>query len=119
MTVGALAAALARRDVTALCRVLDPDVVLVGDGGGQVVTPLRPVSGSEPVAAFLTALVTSGSVVEVEAVNGRLGLVVRADGGARAVLAFAMTSSVVTQIWLVLNPGKLGRWNHEPRDGVR
>ena len=94
-----------------------PDVVLVSDGGGRVVTPLRPVRGSDAAAALLAALVTANAVVTVEGVNGRPGVVVRVDGLARAVIAVAFARSVVTRVWLVLNPDKLGRWHRAMPSG--
>ena len=101
--VNHLAAVLARRDVTGLCQVLHPDVVLV--------------SGSDAAAARLAALVTANAVVTVEGVNGRPGVVVRVDGLARAVIAVAVARSVVTRVWLVLNPDKLGRWHRAMPSG--
>lgn len=115
--VACLVAVLARRDVTGLRQVLHPDVVLVSDGGGRVVTPLRPVGGSDAVAARLVALVTANAVVTVEGVNGRPSVVVRVDGLARAVIALAFARSVVTRVWLVLNPDKLGRWHRAMPSG--
>ncbi len=111
MTVDDLVAVLARRDVTALGAVLDPDVVLVGDGGGKVVAPLRPVRGAGAVAALVAALVTADSVLATESVNGRPGVVVRRDGRACAVVVPLVEGSVVTRVWVVLNPDKLGRWH--------
>lgn len=116
MTVDDLVAVLVSRDVTALSRALHPEVVLVSDGGGRVVTPLRPVHGADAVATLLAALV-SRSEVTVEPVNGRPGLVVRADGLARAVIAVTIASSVVTRVWLVLNPDKLGGWHRATPGG--
>jgi hypothetical protein len=117
VTVDDLVAVLISRDVTALSRALHPEVVLVSDGGGQVVTPLRPVQGADAVAALLASLVASRSQVTVEPVNGRPGLVVRADGLARAVIAVTIASSVVTRVWLVLNPDKLGGWHRRTPGG--
>ena len=114
MTVDELVDLLARRDATALTAVLDPDVVLVSDGGGRVVTPLRPVRGADEVARLVSALVTADSVLTVEPVNGRPGLVVRVGGRARGVIALTLGSSGVTAIWLVLNPDKLVRWHRAP-----
>lgn len=111
MTVDELVDLLARRDVEVLAAVLDPDVVLVSDGGGLVVTPLRPVRGADAVARLVSALVTVESVLTVELVNGRPGVVVRAGGVARAVIVVEVGPAQVSRIWLVLNPDKLVRWH--------
>jgi RNA polymerase sigma-70 factor (ECF subfamily) len=111
VTVNELVDLLARRDVEVLAAVLDPDVVLVSDGGGLVVTPLRPVRGADAVARLVSALVTVDSVLTVEPVNGRPGVVVRAEGVARAVIVVEVGPAQVSRIWLVLNPDKLVRWH--------
>ncbi|MFC7596418.1 hypothetical protein ACFQU3_13955 [Terrabacter sp. GCM10028922] len=111
MTVDELARAVAACDAAAVARLLASDVVLVSDGGGRVVTPLRPVRGVTVAARLVTALGTSGAVPTVEQVNGRPGVVLRRDGRAEAVIAVALADAQVIRIWLVLNPDKLTRWH--------
>lgn len=111
MTVDELVAVLTRHDVTGLAAMLDPDVVLVSDGGDKVVTPLRPVRGVDAVAGLVAALVTADSVLAVECVNGRPGVVVRRGSRACAVIVALLEVSVVRHVWVVLNPDKLGRWH--------
>ena len=85
MTVDELARAVAAGDAAAVARLLASDVVLVSDGGGRVVTPLRPVRGVTVAARLVTALGTAGAVPTVEQINGRPGVVLRRDGRARSV----------------------------------
>jgi RNA polymerase sigma-70 factor (ECF subfamily) len=114
VTLEDLVAVLGRRDVAALGAVLDPDVVLVSDGGGQVVTPLRPVRGAGAVARLVAGLVTADSLLSTASVNTRPGVVVRRDGRACAVIVPVLEGSAVTHVWVVLNPDKLERWHRVP-----
>ena len=43
-------------DLGALMEVLALGVTLVGDGGGRVLAPLRPIRGADKVARFLAAI---------------------------------------------------------------
>ena len=107
---------LACGDVDALAITLHRDVVLVSDGGGRVVTPLRPVRGAASVARVVSTAVggAHGRTLTVEQANGRRAVVVRRSGRACAVIITDVDGALVTRVWLVLNPDKLGRW-HAPR----
>lgn len=54
--VRAFAAAAAGGELRALIAILDPDIVLVSDGGGRVSAARRPVRGEDRVARFLLGL---------------------------------------------------------------
>jgi RNA polymerase sigma-70 factor (ECF subfamily) len=82
--------ALATGDVNAVVRLLHPDAVLVGDGGGKARTALRSVAGAEKVARFLIGLmaryeVAATQIGRLALVNGDVGLVIpEVPGGERA-----------------------------------
>jgi RNA polymerase sigma-70 factor (ECF subfamily) len=101
------------KDVGALITLLDPEVALTGDGGGQVKAALRPYKGSEQVARFLAGIARTappnGALLECM-VNGQPGLVGCLDGEIVAVYAFEVTGERITRIWSVLNPEKLQLW---------
>ncbi len=81
MTRRLLAAARAG-DVAGLEALLAHDVFLCTDGGGRTKAALLPIVGRAAVACFLVG-VTAGSggvSVEVEPVNGGVGLVATAGG---------------------------------------
>ena len=104
---------LAGGDVDALAATLHRDVVLVSDGGGRVVTPLRPVRGAAPVSRVVSTAMgdATGRTLTVEEVNGRRAVVVRRSGSACAVVMTEVDGGLVTRVWLVLNPDKLVRWH--------
>ncbi len=82
--VRAFGAAILSGDVDALQRVLASDAVLYPDGGGRVLSALRPIYGSDRVARFLFGVVekfplgTSAQVLE-ETVNGAPGFYIREE----------------------------------------
>ncbi|CAN7538758.1 nuclear transport factor 2 family protein [Terrabacter sp. LjRoot27] len=116
MSTGRWADALAGGDLDALAATMHRDVVLVSDGGGRVVTPLRPVRGAASVARVVSTAVgdAPGRALTVEQVNGRPAVVVRRSGRACAVVVAEVDGALVVRVWLVLNPDKLVRW-HAPR----
>ncbi len=100
-------------DVAALIGLLDPGVVLTGDGGGLVSAAPRPIVGGEQAARYLAglALAAPGNVRLVECtVNGQPGLVAQRDGATVAVYAFEIAGDQITRMWAILNPGKLRPW---------
>ncbi|WP_286276461.1 hypothetical protein [Naasia aerilata] len=55
-------------------------------------------------------------VVAEEAVNGQVGLALRSRGLVVAVVGMRTEGARVTDLWVVLNPDKLGGWR-EPLTG--
>lgn len=114
-----LAQALASGDLDAVVRLLHPDVVLVGDGGGQVPAARRPLRGPAEVARFLVGLTrifaVGPEVFEPVMVNGELGLLVRstvtADGRQlpAAVSVAAVRDGLIVALYNQVNPDKLTR----------
>ncbi|MFI6825547.1 hypothetical protein ACIBG5_00470 [Kribbella sp. NPDC050241] len=103
------AAACAAEDQEAVREVLAADVVLVSDGGGRVLAPLRPIRGAIEAARIVVTLM-SAAVLSIEEINGRPGVVLRRGGRVEAVASLEVTGSVITRIWVVLNPDKLAHW---------
>jgi RNA polymerase sigma-70 factor (ECF subfamily) len=110
--VEAFAAAATSGDLAALIRVLDPDVVLVSDGGGVVTSARRPVLGADRVARFLLGVLAKeqlGDVIDRVAVNGAPGFAVYHQGELVTVASVTVAAGRVTRIDLVRAPGKLPR----------
>jgi RNA polymerase sigma-70 factor (ECF subfamily) len=107
------AAACETSDLAMLAEILAADVIVVSDGGGKVRTPLWPVEGAGDAALFVSGLLTCRPSVAlaVEPVNGRMGLVLRREGQAMAVISLSVAGHEVTAVWVVANPDKLSSWH--------
>lgn len=110
--VFAFGAACAAGDLEQLLTVLDPDVVMRSDGGGNVPTARFPLEGADRVGRALLALdrkrqrdgrAYSGRLAEV---NGGLGVVFH-DGEALNVMSFTIDAGRIVAVHVVRNPEKL------------
>jgi RNA polymerase sigma-70 factor (ECF subfamily) len=100
-------------ETEALVEMLAADVVLYGDGGGNVPAVRRPVHGRERVGKLLSGWMRQGRKLDVRVqaveVNGQPGAVTR-DAGGRVVnvLALDIADGQVQAIRSIVNPEKLG-----------
>lgn len=110
--VAAFAAAAQAGDLAALTRVLDPDVTLRSDGGGLVSAARRPVLGADNVARFLLGLLEKNPsfVVEPRETTDGTGFAIRRDGAVIGVVNLNVVAGRVADLWIVMNPEKLGAW---------
>jgi RNA polymerase sigma-70 factor (ECF subfamily) len=95
-------------DLDALLGLLDPEIVLVSDGGPDRHAARRPVVGPHRVARLLLNLgprlgTIGGAVLEV---NGRPSLVFD-DPEGRSVTQIDERDGRIVRIWTQLNPSKL------------
>ncbi|GAA2756077.1 RNA polymerase sigma factor SigJ [Actinopolymorpha rutila] len=107
--VTAFARACDGMDLAALVELLDPDVVLRTDGGGQVLAARRPVVGAEKVARFLVRTARSlGPAQQRHAlVNGLPGLLRYRAGRLDSVVGLTVAGGRITELHIVRNPEKL------------
>lgn len=110
--VAAFAAAAQAGDLAALTRVLDPDVTLRSDGGGLVSAARKPVLGADNVARFLLGLLEKNPsfVVEPRETTDGTGFAIRRDGAVIGVVNLNVVAGRVADLWIVMNPEKLGAW---------
>ncbi|MFI6229881.1 RNA polymerase sigma factor SigJ [Micromonospora echinospora] len=104
-------------DLAELLRVLAPDVVMVGDGGGHFPSARRPILGADAVARFVLGVFGpegryTGQVrfrrVLVDGTVGLYGEAPYRDGRTiRVVLSFAVHDGRITGVFNQLNPEKL------------
>ena len=108
--VEAFEAAASSGDLAALIRLLDPDVVLVSDGGGLVTSARKPVTGADHVARFILGVLAKGADearVERASVNGAPGFAAYYRGDLVSVVSVTVTGDRVTRVDIVRAPGKL------------
>jgi RNA polymerase sigma-70 factor, ECF subfamily len=108
----AFIAATASGDLRALAAVLAPDVVAIGDGGGEVSAARNPVYGAERVARFWAGIFEHRArdgfafTVTPVLVNGAAGVHIKGEKG-ESVLTAAVADGRITALYNQLNPAKL------------
>jgi RNA polymerase sigma-70 factor (ECF subfamily) len=110
--VEAFASAAASGDLAALIRALDPDVVLVSDGGGLVTSARKPVLGADRVARFLLGVLAKeqlGDMIDRVVINGAPGFAVYQQGELVTIASVTVAAGRVTRLDVVRAPGKLPR----------
>jgi RNA polymerase sigma-70 factor (TIGR02957 family) len=100
--------ATATGDLQSLMDVLAPDVVLMTDGGGFKKAALRPILGRDKVLRFLAAVAPEDATADVVVVNGRPALRLVVGGEVDAIGTMLVEGGLVTGLYLVRNPAKLG-----------
>jgi RNA polymerase sigma-70 factor (ECF subfamily) len=108
--VSAFAVAVTSGDLTALIQLLDPEVVLISDGGGMVSSARRPVTGADRVARFLLGIVAKAGprdYLQPVAVNGSPGFAVYQAGRLVTVVSLTLAGERVARVDMVRAPGKL------------
>ena len=108
-----LAVAAAGGDGERLRALLHPGVAVVVDRGDPAEPEIRVVRGVEDAALLLAHGLGCGAGVEVEErpVNAQPGLLVSRSGAPLASLAVDLTGSLVSLVWVRLNPVRLRRGN--------
>ena len=90
--------------------MLDPDVVLVSDGGGLVTSARKPVLGADRVARFLFGVLAkeqAGDVIDDVLVNGAPGFAVYQQGELVTIVSVTVAGGRVTRLDFVRTPDKL------------
>lgn len=103
-------------ELQSLLDVLAPDVVALSDGGGVKRALTRPLVGADKVARLLSAhFDTFGGkeTVELAQINGYPALIMRLDEEIESVVALRIDDGLVTGLYVVRNPEKLSRVDHE------
>jgi RNA polymerase sigma-70 factor (ECF subfamily) len=97
--------------------VLAPDVVSVADGGGKAQgAARRPIVGADKVARYVLGGLAKagGGVAAIPTwVNGEPGIRMELDGQLVGVVSFAIENGLITRVFAIANPEKLGRIDEE------
>ena len=96
-------------DLESLLEVLDPDVILIADGGGIRKAALRPIVGAEKVLRWLAGVAYRDGepVTRPAVVNGQPALVVWVGGEVDGIVTARVEASRVTGLYYMRNPRKL------------
>jgi RNA polymerase sigma factor (sigma-70 family) len=98
-------------DLAGLVNLLDPDVVYVTDGGGEVSAARRLIHGGERVAEVILRVGRQLHLdrIEFAEVGGELALVLHREGRVYAVDTVQIKDGRITAYRRVMNPHKLER----------
>ena len=101
-------------DLQALLPLLDPDVVLVSDGGGLASAARRPVLGPDHVGRYILGqLAKLGATLTVTLHETADGLTLAFGEGdvIHSVAVLDVRDDRIARVWIMRNPEKLGLWN--------
>ena len=98
-------------DVMGLMDVLAPDVVVVADSGGLAPAARRPVTGRARVANALARFAEFAPHVQITTplVNGAVAARIDAGGEFDTAITFVVEDGLITRMYAMRNPHKLGR----------
>lgn len=105
--------ALKHGDLNHILSMLDPNVVLVSDGGGKALAAVNPIKTREHVAKFLLGVIRKSNtadhetLIEMDYVNGQLALILRSSEGIHTVGLPHVKKNIIQNIYLIRNPDKL------------
>jgi RNA polymerase sigma-70 factor (ECF subfamily) len=104
--------ALKDGDLEGMVSLLARDATLYSDGGGKARAALKPVPGGTSVARFLLGIWRQAPPdweVRLVPVNGQPGFLNLIGGHLLSVVSFRAEEGLIREIYIVLNPDKLGR----------
>jgi RNA polymerase sigma-70 factor (ECF subfamily) len=107
--VDAFFAAAREGNFDALVAVLDPEVVLRGDGGARQPAPVTVIRGAETVARQALLFARTDVQVRHALVNGAAGVVATVDGRPVAVMGFTVTGGKIVEIDGIADPERVRR----------
>jgi RNA polymerase sigma-70 factor (ECF subfamily) len=106
--VEAFRAAAQDGDLQRLLAVLDPEVVLRGDGGALAGASIE-LRGADEVARRAQGFSRLGLLRRPALINGAPGLVCLLDGAPFSVMAFTVRSGKISEIDILRDPARLGQ----------
>jgi ketosteroid isomerase-like protein len=107
--VDAFLAAAQRGDFSALLEVLDPEVVLHAEAGGEAAGAVTVLRGAAAVAEGALAFSARARFARPALVNGAAGVVVAAHGHPLAVMGFTIAGGRIVEIHVFADPDRLRR----------
>lgn len=106
--------ALKQGNMNRLLAMLDPNAVLVPDGGGKVQAAVNPIHSAERVAKFLMGIIRKSAtingevVIHMERINGEPGMILRSeDGVVHTAALFRVEDGIIRDLYILRNPDKL------------
>lgn len=108
--------ALEAGDTAQLVELLDGEITLYSDGGGQVRAAVKPIYGRQRVLGFFFGIaqkLPEDFSYALKNINGQLGIVNYQGGALLNTITFQVQGAKIREIYLVLNPDKLKHLPHK------
>jgi RNA polymerase sigma factor (sigma-70 family) len=111
-TVNEFKAAFLLGDVARLIALMEPEVIVLSDGGGEVRAALRPIFGADKAARYLAGIhrLASDKRIDTTDINGRTGLVIHDVCAPYCVANFDIVDGKIQHMWMMFCPTKLRLW---------
>jgi RNA polymerase sigma-70 factor (ECF subfamily) len=106
-------AALKQGNMKRMVSMLDPNVILVSDGGGKAKAAIFPIKTSDHVARFLLGVIRKASTIEgipqieIRQINEQPAFIQRSNDGIHTVGIIHTEGNLIRNIYIVRNPYKL------------
>jgi RNA polymerase sigma-70 factor (ECF subfamily) len=103
-------AAAGSGDFDKVVSLLAPDAVLISDGGGKKKAALRPIHGPEKIARWMFAVIAENPNFEIRmaTLNDDVAFIAYFDDEPDTVAFLETTDGLITELYLIRNPDKLG-----------
>ena len=105
--------ALKQGNMNQIVTMLDPNVVLVSDGGGKVKAAFDPIITRDLVAQFLLgplrqiSMIKGISHIEMKQINNQPVFILRSTEGIHTVGIFHVEGNLIRNLYIIRNPDKL------------
>ncbi len=106
-------AALKQGNMKRMVSMLDPNVILVSDGGGKAKAAIFPIKTSDRVVRFLLGVLRKASMVEgtlqmeISQINEQPAYILRTNDGIHTVGIIHTEGNLIRNIYIIRNPDKL------------
>lgn len=111
--IQAFVSALYQGNIQRVEELLDREVTLYSDGGGNVYAALKPIISKDLVTRFILNIIRQNQnidkppVIKMVNVNGGCGLLVKGKDDILTVISFRVKNNQISDIYIVRNPEKL------------
>jgi RNA polymerase sigma-70 factor (ECF subfamily) len=106
-------AALKQGNMKRMISMLDPNVILVSDGGGKAKAAIFPIKTSDHVVRFLLGVLRKASTIEgtlqmeISQINEQPAYILRTNDGIHTVGIIHAEGNLIRNIYIIRNPDKL------------
>ncbi|OUS27329.1 hypothetical protein A9Q99_15055 [Gammaproteobacteria bacterium 45_16_T64] len=109
--LSAFLACFGQQDLSQFSQLLADDICLMADGGGKVLSVLRPLHGRERIIRYFNALrkrsVDTIKDIKIISVSGNTGVLITPENNERTLFTVECWNNRIQRILIIRNPEKL------------